>query len=71
MRVNSKASSFDPASSRLRGAADDADELVEVGERDEVAFEHFGAFLGLAQFEARAAQDDFAAMLDVALDQLP
>ena len=43
-------------------------ELVEVGERDEIALQQFGALLGLAQFEARAAQNDLAAMLDVALD---
>jgi hypothetical protein len=34
------------------------DELVEVREGDEVAFEQLGALLGLAQLEARAAQDD-------------
>ena len=52
------------------GVADDADELVEVGQRDEIAFERLGALLGLPQFEARAAQDHFAAMLDVAVDEL-
>ena len=33
-----------------------------------ITFEQLGAFLGLLQFKARAAQNDFAAMLDVALD---
>ena len=51
--------------------ADDADEFIEVRQRDEVAFERLGALLGLAQFKARAAQDDFAAMLDVAGDERP
>ena len=51
-------------------AADDVDELVEVRERDEVAFEQFGAFLSLAQLETRAAQDDLAAMVNVGGDEL-
>ena len=46
-------------------SADDADEFIEVRERDEITFERFGALFGLAQLESRAAQDDFAAMLDV------
>ena len=52
------------------GLADDADELVQVGQGDEIALERFGALLGLAQLEAGAADDDFAAVLDVAIDQL-
>ena len=53
------------------GFADDADEFVQVGQRDEVAFERLGALLGLAQFKAGAADDDLAAVLDVAIDQRP
>ena len=44
------------------------DEFVEVRQRENVAFQQFGALLGLLQFKARAAQNHFAAMLDVALD---
>jgi hypothetical protein len=51
----------------VAGLADDADELVQIGEGDEIGFEGFGAFLGLAQFEAGAADDDLAPVLDVAL----
>jgi hypothetical protein len=40
-----------------------------IGEGDEVAFEGFGALLRLAQLEAGAADDDFAPMLDVAVDE--
>ena len=46
-------------------SADDADEFIEIGQRDEITFERFGALLGFAQFEARSAQNDFAAMIDV------
>src|SRR5438093_321986 len=46
-------------------SANDADEFVEVGERDEITFEGFGAFFGFAQFEAGPSQYHFAAMLDV------
>ncbi len=52
------------------GLADDADEFIEIGQGDEVAFQSFGALLGLAQVEAGAADDDFAPMVDVAIDQL-
>jgi hypothetical protein len=55
------------ASSRFAGA-DDVDELVEIRQGDEVTFQNSGALLGLLELEARAAQDDFAAVLDVALD---
>ena len=55
-RVNSKASSLIRASSRLLTAADDADELVQVGQRDQVAFQHLRAFLGLAQFESACGE---------------
>jgi len=50
---------------------DDTDELVEVRQCDEITFQQFGAFLGLAQFKARATQNDFAPMLDIALDEAP
>ena len=37
------------------GLADDLDDLVEVRQRDEVAFQRFGPALRLAQVEAGAA----------------
>ena len=46
-------------------SANDADEFVEIRQRDQITFERFRALFRLAQFEARAAQHDFAAMLDV------
>ena len=46
-------------------SANDADEFIEIRQRDEITFERFGALLRFAQFEARPAQNDFAAMLDV------
>ena len=52
------------------GVADDADEFVQVGEGDEIAFQHFRALFRLAQFEFRAADHHFAPVLDVAIDQL-
>ena len=46
-------------------AANDADELIQIRERDEITFERFGAVFGFAQLVARPAQDDLAAMFDV------
>ena len=48
--------------------ADNLDEVVEVVEGDFVALEYVGAVFGLAQQEARAARDDFAAVLDIAFE---
>ena len=62
---------FHPRFVAVRRTADDADELVEIRQRDEITFERFGALLGFAQFKARPAQDDFAAMLDVSSGSLP
>ena len=61
---------LDPGFLAVVRVADDTDELVEVGQGAEVALERLGAGLGLGQFEARAAQDDFAAMLNVGIDHL-
>jgi len=47
---------------------DDLDEVVDVGEGDEVALEFFGFDFGLVEEEACAAEDDFAAVFDVAID---
>src|SRR5262249_11176659 len=51
------------------GTADDADEFVEIAQSAKVAFEDFGAFFGSAQFETGAAQNHFAPVLDISLDQ--
>ena len=50
--------------------ADDTDELIHIGQSDEIAFELFSACLGLAKEEAGTAQDDLAAMFDEAGDGL-
>ena len=50
--------------------ADDPDELVQVRQRDQVAFEGFRALFGFAQLKLGPADDDFAPVLDVAVDQL-
>ena len=47
---------------------DDLDEVINVGEGDEVAFEFLGLDFGLVEEEAGAAEDDLAAVLDVAVD---
>ena len=62
---------FDPRFVAIGGTADDADEFIEIRQRDEITFQRFGAILGLAQFEARPAEDDFAAMLDIRQCSLP
>src|SRR6266481_5373074 len=46
-------------------AANDAQKFVEIRQRNEITFQRFCALFRLAQFETRAAQDDFAAMLDI------
>ena len=46
-------------------SANDANEFIEIGQRNEVTFECFRAFLGFAQFEARPTQHDIAAVLYV------
>src|SRR5438876_9344082 len=48
------------------GAANDSNKLIEIGQRDQIALERFGALFCFAQFEACAPQHDFAAVLDVA-----
>ena len=58
---------FDSRFIAIGRAANDADEFIEIRQRDEITFERLRAFLGFAQFEARPAQNDFAAMLDVSL----
>ncbi len=51
-------------------SADQLDDRVEVVERDLQPFEDVIARLGLAQLELRAADDDLAAEVDEALDEL-
>ncbi len=56
---------------RRRGRfADDADELVDVGQRHGQAFQHVAALAGLAQFEHRAPRDHLAAVLQEHDDQV-
>ena len=62
---------FDSRFVAIGRTADDANEFIEIRQRDEITFERFRALLGFAQFEARAAQNHFAAMLDVSLRSLP
>src|SRR6476619_5766463 len=57
-------------STRVRRGADQLDHLVEVVERDQVALEDMRAFLGLAQLELRAADDDRALELEVVAQEL-
>src|SRR5437588_11761552 len=48
-------------------SANDANELIQVCQRDQIALERFRAFFRLAQFETRASQHDFAPVLDICL----
>src|SRR5690606_9233435 len=52
------------------GRPDDADEVVEMGEGEEVCLEALGELLGLAKLEAGPTEDDLAAVLDVAVEDL-
>src|SRR5208283_2162764 len=60
---------FDLGLLPVLGRADDADEVVEVVERDLVALKDVRPVLGLPEAELGAAGDDIAAVLDVALDE--
>src|ERR1041385_5499023 len=51
----------------VRRAANDANELVEVGKRDQVPFEGFRALFRLPQFETSPPQDHVAPVIDVSL----
>ena len=46
-------------------SANNAQEFIEISERNEITFQCFGALFGLAQFVSCATQDDFAPMVDV------
>ncbi len=52
------------------GTTDDLDHLVQIGQRDEIPLKVLGPPLRFPQVVPRAAHHDFAAMLDVAIDQL-
>src|SRR5258708_13736772 len=45
----------------------DANELIQVCQRDQIALHRFRAFLRLAQFETRASQHDFAPVFAIPL----
>ncbi len=60
----------DPGFLTVLGGADDTDDVVHVVQRDEVAFEDVRTVEGFVELELGTAKDDFAAVLDVALDQL-
>ena len=62
---------FDARFVAIGRTANDADEFIQIRQRDEITFERLRALLRFAQFEAGAAQDDFAPMLDVRPGSLP
>src|SRR5262249_44401084 len=47
-------------------SANNSEEFIEIGERNQVTLERLGALLRLAQLEAGATQHHFAAVLDIA-----
>src|SRR3546814_19274126 len=55
---------------RARRPADDADHLVEIGDRDDETEQDMGAFAGLEQLELGAPGDDLFAELDERLDDI-
>src|SRR4029077_20758757 len=48
-------------------SANDANELIQVCQRDQIALEGFRAFFRLAQFKTRAPQHYFASVFDIRL----
>ena len=59
---------FDAGLFPMVAGPDDVDELVQIGEGDEITLEQFGALLGFAKFKTGATQDDLTAMFNVALN---
>ena len=51
----------------VRGSTNDSDELIQVGQRNQIAFQRFGPFFGLAQLKTGAAKNDFSPVLDIRL----
>ena len=47
--------------------ADDANELIQVRQRDQIAFERLRALFRFAQFETGAAKNNLAPVLDIRL----
>ena len=52
----------------IGGFANDFYKLIEIGKRDDVAFQRLGATLGLFQLETCATHNHFATVFDVAID---
>ena len=52
----------------VAAVADDLDEIIEAAEGEEEGFKLFSLHLGFSEQELRAADDDLAAVLDVAAD---
>ena len=55
---------------RVRAVADDADDLVDVIQRDEQAFQNMGARLGLIEVVARAAHDHVLLVFQIVVEHL-
>src|SRR5947207_13256626 len=55
---------FYPCFIAIGRPTDDANEFIEISERDEITFERLRALFRLAQLEARPAHNDFAPMFD-------
>ena len=55
---------------RVRAVADDADDLVDVIQRDEQAFQNVGARLGLIEVVARAAHDHVLLVFEIVVEHL-
>ena len=55
---------------RIRRGADEANDLVDIGDRDRQAAQHVGAFAGLVEQVFGAARDHFLAEIHEGLDQV-
>src|ERR1700758_378715 len=49
----------------VRGAADDVDKIIQIGQRDEIAFQCLGPGLGLTEKKTGAPENHIPAMFDV------
>ena len=54
----------------IGGLADDADKLIKLAQRDEVALQCFRPSLGFLKIKSRATHHHFAPVLDIAIYQL-
>ena len=60
---------FDFCFLAIVGTADEANEFIQIGERDQITFQDFSAFFGLSQFELCPSNHHLSPMFDITMDE--